>query len=229
MTDPTADGPGALRELHDPTSRKRFLRLGGAGLAGALAMTLAACGSSEEEGAGAREGTLEVTTEPEADPGLRRFGSGDLAIANYALTLEYIETDFYEAAIEADLLTGEVLELARRFGEHEAQHVEALEGLIREAGGTVIERPETKFEFEDARSLTQMAATVEDLGAAAYLGQAARISSEEILAAALSIHSVEARHAAALRELTGAEPAPRAFSEPADAATVLAAVRPFLA
>ncbi|MDP9384527.1 MAG: ferritin-like domain-containing protein [Actinomycetota bacterium] len=229
MTDPTADGPGALRELHDPASRKRFLRLGGAGIAGALAMTLAACGSSGEEGAGARERTLEVTTEPKADPGLRRFGSGDLAIANYALTLEYIETDFYEAVIDSDLLTGEVLELARRFGEHESQHVEALRGLIQGAGGTAIERPETKFEFSDERSLLQTAATVEDLGASAYLGQAARISSEEILAAALSIHSVEARHAAALREVTGAEPAPRAFSEPADAATVLAAVRPFLA
>ncbi len=229
MTDPTAHGPGALHELHDPSSRKRFLRLGGAGIAGALAMTLAACGSSEEERGGGGAATLKVTTEPEPDPGLRRFGSGDLAIANYALTLEYIETDFYEAAVESGLLEGEVLELARRFGEHEADHVEALRGLIESAGGTAIERPQTRFAFADPRTLITTAATVEDLGANAYLGQAARIESEEILAAALSIHSVEARHAAALREVTGAEPAPRAFSEPADAATVLAAVKPFLA
>ncbi len=229
MTDLTADCPGALHELHDPGSRKRFLRLGGAGLAGALAMTLAACGSSEEKGGGGEGAGVKLTTEPKPDPGLRRFGSGDLAIANYALTLEYIETDFYERAIDSKLLAGEVLELARRFGEHEAEHVEALRGLIEAAGGTPIERPQTRFAFSDDRALIGMAATVEDLGASAYLGQAARISSEEILAAALSIHSVEARHAAALRELTGAEPAPRAFSEPADAATVLAAVKPFLA
>ena len=227
MTDPPAR-PGALQELRDPRSRKGFLRLGGAGLAGALAMTLAACGSSEEGGGGEAAAKPKLTTEPEPDPGIRPFGEGDLGIANYALTLEYVESDFYERAVEGGLLRGEALELAKVFGEQEATHVTALRKLIESAGGTPVERPRTRFEFEDEKSLLMMAATVEDLGAAAYLGQAARIESKEILAAALSIHSVEARHAAVLREVTGAEPAPRAFSEPADAATVLETVKPFI-
>jgi len=229
MTTPSAR-PGALATLRDPLSRKRFLRLGGAGLAGALAMTLAACGSEEESGGGGGEAAAgpKLTTEPEADPGLRPFGGGDLGIANYALTLEYLETDFYERAVSGGLLSGEILEVAKRFGEQEQTHVTALRRLIEGAGGTPVERPRTRFEFEDEQSLLRLAATVEDLGAAAYLGQAARIESEEILAAALSIHSVEARHAAVLREVTGAEPAPSAFAEPADAAEVLETVKPFI-
>ena len=54
-----------------------------------------------------------------------------------------------------------------------------------------------------ATTILRTAATVENLGAAAYLGQAGRIKSKEILAAALAIHTVEARHAAALNELVG--------------------------
>ncbi len=63
------------------------------------------------------------------------------------------------------------------------------------------------------------AAEVENLGAAAYLGQAAAIENPDILAAALSIHTVEARHAALLNTLIGEDPTPDgAFAVPADAA-----------
>lgn len=74
------------------------------------------------------------------------------------------------------------------------------------------------------------AASVEDLGAAAYLGQAGRITSPEVLAAALSIHSVEARHAAALNTLVSEPVTPDgAFAKPAAMAEVLKAVKPFIA
>jgi rubrerythrin len=95
--------------------------------------------------------------------------------------------------------------------------------------GKPAERPEAKFPLENEEQILKLAATVEDLGANAYLGQAAFIKDPEILAAALSIHSVEARHAAALAEVTGAKPSPTAYAEPADAETVLAAIKPFLA
>jgi hypothetical protein len=86
------------------------------------------------------------------------------------------------------------------------------------------------FPLEDAKSVLDLAATVENLGAAAYLGQAANIEDPEILAAALSIHSVEGRHAALLNVLTGQPPTPDgAFAKPADMETVLAEVQPFLA
>ena len=78
--------------------------------------------------------------------------------------------------------------------------------------------------------MTKLAATVENLGAAAYLGQAGNIKSKEILAAALAIHSVEARHAATLNGVLGKDITPDgAFAKPADMATVLAAVKPFIA
>ena len=80
-------------------------------------------------------------------------------------------------------------------------------------------------------SLTEpVSRSLDTVGAAAYLGQAANIESPEILAAALSIHSVEARHAAVLNGLIGEDPTPDgAFAKPADAMTVLDAVQPFLA
>jgi rubrerythrin len=218
--------PSALTELRDHTSRKRFLRLGGAGLAGALAVTLSACGSSEDEEGGERGGAASF---PTSDPGTKSFGEGDLGIANYALTLEYLETEFYARAADSGILKGEPLEVAKRFGEQEREHVEALSKLIRGVGGKPAEEPEARFPLENPEQILKLAATVEDLGANAYLGQAAFIKDPEILAAALSIHSVEARHAAVLAEVTGAKPSPRAYAEPADAKTVLAAVRPFLA
>jgi hypothetical protein len=77
--------------------------------------------------------------------------------------------------------------------------------------------------------ILETAATVENLGAAAYLGQAGRISSPEVLAAALSIHTVEARHAAALNTLVGKTVVPDgAFAKPATMDEVLPQVKPFL-
>jgi rubrerythrin len=76
----------------------------------------------------------------------------------------------------------------------------------------------------------ETAAAVENLGAAAYLGQAGRIRSKDLLAAALSIHSVEARHAAALNQVVGKTIVPDgAFAKPASMAEVLPLVKPFLA
>ena len=78
--------------------------------------------------------------------------------------------------------------------------------------------------------MLETAATVENLGAAAYLGQAPRIQSKEILAAALSIHSVEARHASALNTVVGRSIVPDgAFAKPASMEEVLPQVKPFLA
>ena len=86
--------------------------------------------------------------------------------------------------------------------------------------------------------ILEAAATVENLGAAAYLGQAGNIKSKEILAAALSIHSVEARHAATLNAVIGAgfkgsgplngSIPDGAFAKPMAKEDVLKAVQPFL-
>ena len=78
--------------------------------------------------------------------------------------------------------------------------------------------------------ILQTAAAVENLGAAAYLGQAGNIMSPEVLAAALSIHSVEGRHAATLNTVLGMSVTPDgAFAKPATMDEVLAKVKPFIA
>jgi rubrerythrin len=186
-----------MDEREQDQGRRRFLKTAGAGaVASAFALFAAACGDDEEDGAAGAGST--TGTQP-------RKG-GDLEIVNYALTLEYLEADFYEQVVESGAITDKaVVDLAKEIGESEQEHVDALLATAKSLG-TPAERPRTDFDAVlegGPEKILQTAATVENLGAAAYLGQAARIQDEEILAAALSIHSVEARHAAALNALVG--------------------------
>ena len=91
-------------------------------------------------------------------------------------------------------------------------------------------KPTGRFPVTSAAQVATLAATVENLGAAAYLGQAPKIQSKEILAAALAIHTVEARHAATLNTLLKMSPTPNGgFGVPMSMSQVLAAVKPFIA
>ena len=219
----------ALEELdRDPSSRKRFLTaLGGTGAVAAFGLVLAACG--DDESSTASGGASTTSTTPMSSSETDMFGKGDLGILGYALTLEYLEVDFYEKAGASGKLKGKVLDVAKQFGQEEAEHVKALEGAIKKAGGKLPPKPKTEFPLEDQQSILMLAAEVENLGAAAYLGQAGRIKDREVLAAALAIHSVEGRHAAVLNSVTGEEITPDgAFAVPADAASVLEKVKPFI-
>jgi rubrerythrin len=225
----------ALRELaDDPSSRKRFFKmLGGAGAAGAGSVLLAACGDDTSAGSAAAGGMTTTTG----------GGTSDLKIVNYALTLEYLEAQFYKDVLDSGVVKDKMLgELAKRIYEHERQHVEALTATAKSLGGKPAAKPKTKFQDVIDKGPTvvlETAATFETLGAAAYLGQAARIKSKDILAAALSIHSVEARHAAALNELAGRGFGGKGglkgslpdgpFAKPLDMATVMKAVEPYIA
>jgi hypothetical protein len=96
--------------------------------------------------------------------------------------------------------------------------------------GTPASKPKGKFPIHSAAQVTKLAGAVENLGAAAYLGQAGNIRSKEILAAALAIHTIEARHAATLNTLLKLSPTPDgAFAKPMTMSQVLAAVKPFIA
>jgi hypothetical protein len=221
-----SEAPNAVRELaEDPTSRKRFLRqAGGTGVAASLAAFIAACGGNDSSSM-----SSPAATATPAKTGTEQFGKGDLGIANYALTLEYLETEFYAKAAESGMLKGKVLETAKLFGAEEQAHVDALIALIKKSGGTPADKPMATFPLDSEKGILDLAATVENLGANAYLGQAGNIKDKEILAAALSIHSVEARHASVLNLVTGANPVQSAFAKPATADEVLKAVKPFLA
>jgi rubrerythrin len=227
MTSPDSEH-GAMRELaDDPSSRKRFLRMvGGAGAASAFAIFVAACGDDDDDDGGSAGGGQ---TEKQRDMAT----AGDLEIVQYALTLEHLETDFYNAVIDAGVITDKALaETAMMIRDNEQEHVDALTATIKKLGGTP-EKPMTNFDSVLEGSpdmILETAATVENLGAAAYLGQAGRIQSKEILAAALAIHSVEGRHAAALNSVVGKTIVPDgAFAKPASMEEVLPKVQPFLA
>ena len=129
------------------------------------------------------------------------------------------------------LFSGKVGSLIKDFGGQEATHVEALKGAVSKSWAGRRRRTRTASSRSQApRQVAELAYTVENLGAAAYLGQAANIQSPEVLATALAIHSVEARHAATLGTLVKKSLTPDgAFAKPADMSTVLAAVKPFLA
>jgi rubrerythrin len=194
----------------------------GGGGASAFALFLAACGSSKKSS----------STSSSAPPPTQSTGggaAGDLKIVNYALTLEYLETAFYKDVVKSGLFKGKQLDTIKMFGDQESQHVDALTATVKKLGGTPAPKPKTKFPLKDAMSVLKLAATVENLGAAAYLGQAGAIQNKEVLAAALSIHTVEARHASVLNTLLGKDVEPDgAFAKPAAMADVLSAVKPFI-
>ena len=116
------------------------------------------------------------------------------------------------------------------FSHQEQSHVTALKAAVMQLGGTPAAKPNGKFPITSATQVANLAYTVENLGAAAYLGQAPKIQSSEVLASALAIHSVEARHAATLGTLVNKSVTPNgAFAKPAEMSTVLVAIKPFLA
>ena len=223
---PAAERSALKRATADPVSRRRFLTL--AGGSGAAAAFLVACGDDEESTSPTTDAMDTETTDMGGDNPLAQFGEGDIGIVNYALTLEYLEAAFYADVIKSGLFRGADLALIKEIGKNEQEHVTALTAAVKQAGAQPAPKPKTKFPLDSADSVLKLAAEVENLGAAAYLGQAAAIQDKAILASALAIHSVEGRHAAALNVLTGKPATDTAFAEPADAATVLESVQPFI-
>jgi hypothetical protein len=229
---------GAVVQLaRDDVERKKFLkmagkRMGAGAAATSLAAFIAACGGSSSSSSSAAGTSSTAGTSSSAAVAATSSSStpsGDLAIVNYALTLEYLESQFYAKVIKSGLFHGKNLSVIKTFGAEESAHVAALH-KVASSMGTPAAKPTGKFPIQSAAQVTSLAATVENLGAAAYLGQAGNIKSKEILAAALAIHSIEARHAATLNLLLKKSPTPDgAFAKPASMSEVLAAVKPFIA
>lgn len=147
----------------------------------------------------------------------------DARVLNLVLLLEHLEAEFYADAIRRGSLTGELRQFARVVGAHERAHVAFISKALGKAA-----RKEPTFSFgnatRDPAKFTAAALALEDLGVAAYNGQAANLT-KPTLAAAARIVSVEARHAAWIRFIAGESPAPGPTDQPATAAKVTAAVR----
>ena len=153
---------------------------------------------------------------------------GDIDILNYALTLEFLETEFYKRGLATAKLTGEAKAVAAEIGANESEHVTALTATIKDLGGTPAKAPTVAFPFTDQASFLKLAQAIEDLGVSAYNGAAPMIESKEVLGAAGSIVQVEARHAARIRMLNKDLPAPDSFDKAMTMEEVLAAAKPFI-
>jgi len=136
----------------------------------------------------------------------------DTEIVNYALTLEYLQAAFYKDAVMMKKLAGEPARAARIVGAVEAAHVDAYRDVL---GPKAVKRPRFNFHgaTETQRKFLRTAIALEDLAVAAYKAQIPLVKARPVLATAVSIHSVEARHAAWMRRLFGVVPARGPFDE----------------
>ena len=155
----------------------------------------------------------------------------DLEILNYALTLEYLEADFYNQGVEGGVLSGRELSLVTPIRDHEDAHVAALTSTISDLGGTPVKSPKFKYPegtFTKKAAFLETASVFEELGVTAYHGQVTLIKNVDILGAAAAIAGVESRHAAILADLTGGNPFPAPVEGTATMKQVLKAATPFI-
>jgi len=177
--------------------------------------------------AGAVYGATAVT--PFVSQALAETGGGDVEILNFALTLEYLEADFYTVKGRELALSGQARAYATQFGAEESEHVTALTAAIKQLGGKPVAKPKFVFPASSESSFLELASVLENTGVGAYNGAAPSLKSKQVLAAAGSIVQIEARHAAAIDLLIGKSPTPsEGFDTPLTKAQVLAKAGPLI-
>jgi hypothetical protein len=158
-------------------------------------------------------------------------------VLNYALTLEHLEYAFYRdglATYSADDFTaaGYTANVYEWFGiirDHEREHVDTITQVIMDLGGEPVAEAEYDFGYTDLAGFVGVAQVLENTGVSAYQGAAQFLIDEDaLLTAALTIHGVEARHAAYLNGLQGESPFPEAFNPTLTPEEVLAAAGGFI-
>jgi hypothetical protein len=173
----------------------------------------------------------------------------DIDILNYALTLEHLEAAYYEEALDRysendfegfgspgmDTFSGGrprygTYQNYQTIRDHEVTHAETLASTIEDLGGTPVERAEYEFPYTSIEEFVNLSATIENVGVSAYAGAAPMIENDDLLAAALSIHSVEARHASyiMLQRNGGAPPFDGAFDPARTMEEVIAIASQFI-
>ncbi|KAF3910669.1 hypothetical protein ABW21_db0206458 [Orbilia brochopaga] len=143
----------------------------------------------------------------------------DTDILQFALTLEHLESNFYSQGFqkfpEADFaalgLKPEQIAALKKVGETEATHVTVLTDVIKKAGANPVQPCTYDFKFTTAANMVATAKILEAVGVSAYLAAAPLVSSKDVLAAAASIVTVEARHQTFIRAAAGEVPVPQAF------------------
>jgi hypothetical protein len=140
--------------------------------------------------------------------------SNDTAILRFDLALEYLQAGLYTEAERLGAVKPRTLAFSRVVGAHERAHAAAIRALL---GSKAL--PSPSFDYrgvtENNFALVKTAVAFEDLTAALLKWQAPRLDSRSIVAAVLTLHSVETRHAAWIRHIVGVRPATTAFDQPA--------------
>jgi hypothetical protein len=137
---------------------------------------------------------------------------GDISILRFDLVLEYLQSGLYTEAERLGALQPKTLAWARVVGAHERAHAVAIKRLL---GSKAVKSPAFDFRgvTEDEQTFVKTAVAFEELTAAILKWQAVRLDSRAIVAAAVSLHSVETRHAAWIRHIVGTKPVETAFDE----------------
>lgn len=186
-------------------SRRNFVLLAGSV---ASASALAACGESSSDAAG--------------DGETAKYGDGDVGILNYLLIVENLQAAFYSEIAKSNRFTAKAREALAKFGEEEKDHIASLTKEVEKLGGEPIAPTKAEFSMKTDAETLETGSELENVGAAAYLGQLGNIESDAVLKTALSIHSVEGRHAASINELLEKPVTPDgAFAKPLPVAKVL--------
>lgn len=134
--------------------------------------------------------------------------SGVIEVLNFALTLEYLEAEFYQEGVDSGIFSGSDLTVISQISKHETAHVTLLKGALGAMAGS---KPEFDFTangtfsdvFTNPETFMALAQAFEDTGVRAYKGQAGALLGTPELTIALQIHSVEARHASQIRRMRG--------------------------
>lgn len=206
--------------LTSPMQRRNFFRFAGAGAATAALLFTTSCDNDDD-----------ITTDPNAVD----LGSGDTGILNYAYALEQLEAAFYTEVVAKSLgmFNQTEQQIMQDLKGHESIHRDFLKAAL---GSSAIRDLEVNFSainFTDKNSVLTTARTFEDLGVAAYNGAGKLLENAGFLLLAGKIVSVEARHAAVIRDLISNG----TFSDSADnngfdpemaPAAVLQAAAPFI-
>jgi len=159
----------------------------------------------------------------------------DVDVLNYALTLEYLEAEFYRQGNSAGLVSGKEMQYLDAVQSDEESHVATIMATVKKLGGQPVAAPAVDFgdAFSSREKYLTTSHVFENTGVQAYLGAAGFISDTAVLQAAAGIFGVEARHAAIVGNLLGLEPEGGVYmgatETPLSQAQVLDAVTPFLA
>ncbi len=219
------DEASAVDAAH-PNNRRTFLKLGTTGVA---ALALNYVGGAGNTLASAHPSlNLQEDGNQEID-----LGSGDIGILNYAYLLEQLEADFYTRVVANfyDGISGEERQILTDLRDHEIIHREFFKAALGENAIPMVQFDFSKVDFSSRDSVLVTSQIFEDTGVAAYNGAGQLFESTEYLILVGKIVSVEARHAAAIRDLriprTGFF-APDTADPALDPPTVLALASPFI-